>query len=91
MKLKYIILALKDQGPWPRMVKNIKNGNILGIFYKRSHLTRKGNPKVGYNTKASALKACQKMSEKTGAIFDSYRCMWCGKYHVGKNAQKNMP
>lgn len=85
MKIKMIIPAIKDQMPIKRLLKNIFNGNIIGIFHKRSHFTKNGKEKVSYNTKDTALKACEKMYIKTGNIFKSYKCLHCSGYHIGKN------
>jgi protein-disulfide isomerase len=87
MKLKYIILTLRDQLPFKRLVRNVLNGSIRGVFHNRAHLTNDGNPKVRYNTKASADRAAKSMSHKQGVAFANYRCPWCGGYHIGKNVQ----
>jgi len=90
MKVKNIILALKDQGPFTRFVRNLLKGHVLGLFHKRSHYRENGQAKVMYNTKASATKAAKKMSEKHGVWFSNYKCLFCDGYHLGKNrANKN--
>jgi len=40
---------------------------------------------VSYNTKATALKSAEAMSKKHDTYFSTYKCAYCGKYHIGKN------
>lgn len=86
MKLRNIILALKDQGPLKRFLRNFfVTGNGRGLFDKRSHYRENGESKVMYNTKPSADKAAAKMKEKHGKHFSVYKCLFCDGYHLGKN------
>jgi len=85
MKIKNIILALKDQLPLRRLIKNILNGKIYGLFHKRSHFRANGQAKVTYNTKETATKSAEAMSKKTGFYFSNYKCVWCDGFHIGKN------
>lgn len=85
MKLRNIYLALKDQLPLTRLLRNIWRGHVFGLFHERSHLTHDGRPKVAYSSKASAQKAATKMQAKYGAYFSNYKCMRCDGYHLGKN------
>ena len=87
MKLKNIILALKDQGPIKRFIRNfLITRNAWGLFYINSHVNQgSGKEKVGYNTKKTALKSAEAMGRKHNTHFSTYRCMYCGKYHIGKN------
>jgi len=86
MKLKNLIKALKHQGPIKRAFRNFcVTGNAWGLFHKRSHLTIKGKPKVMYNTEATAKKATESMSNKTGKYFSVYKCIYCDGYHLGRN------
>lgn len=87
MKIKNIILVLKDQMPFTRFVRNLRKGHVLGLFSKRSHLRMDGQPKVMYNTKQSAQKAAEKMSQKKGLHFSNYKCLYCSGYHLGKNRE----
>jgi len=87
IKFKFFFLSIKDQGPFKRFVKNLYKGHVFGLLSKRSHFNGNGIEKVGYKTKKSSLKACEKMGEKHGKHFSSYRCMYCGKYHIGKNRE----
>jgi hypothetical protein len=87
MTLRNFILAMKDQGPPVRFIRNLWKGHILGLFSERSHLTQNGTPKVKYNTKASATKAAAKMSQKHNTHFSNYKCLWCDGYHLGKNRE----
>ena len=48
MKLKNIIAALKDQGPFTRFCRNLWKGHVFGLFSKRSHENENGKPKVMY-------------------------------------------
>lgn len=85
MKLRNILLVLKDQMPLDRFIRNLRNGGVLRKFKKRSHLTRDNKPKVMYNTQASAQKAAEKMGEKNGRRFSFYKCAFCDGYHIGGN------
>jgi hypothetical protein len=87
MKLKNIILALKDQGPFKRAFKNfIVTGNAWGLFSVNSHIRKDTQiPKVMYNTKETALKSAESMSKKYEVHFSTYKCMYCDGYHIGKN------
>ena len=86
MKLKYIYLALKEQGPLKRFFRNFfitKNG--WGLFSKYAHYTKNGKEKIGRSTKDKARKMADKMATKTGYYYSVYRCPRCGKWHIGKN------
>lgn len=87
MKLRNIILALKDQGPFKRFIKNFFiTRNAQGLFHINSHVNQNtGKEKVGYNTKKTALKSAEAMGRKHDKHFSTYRCAYCGKYHIGKN------
>lgn len=87
IKLKNIYLALKDQGPFKRFIRNFFiTRNAWGLFYINSHVNQNtGKEKVGYNTKKTALKSAEAMSQKYDKHFSTYRCVYCGKYHLGKN------
>ena len=85
MKLLYLWNGLRDQLPFSRLIKNLLKGHVLGLFHKRSHWTESGKEKVGYNTKETAMKVSAKMAEKHNKHFSNYRCIFCGKYHLGKN------
>jgi hypothetical protein len=89
MKLRNVLLVLKDQMPLRRFLRNFfVTRNAWGLFYRNgSHIANySGKPKVMYNTKESSLKAAASMSGKTGKYFSSYKCLFCDGYHVGKNA-----
>lgn len=87
IKLNYIGLALKDQMPLTRLIKNLCKGHVLGLFHIRSHIRADGTPKVGYNTKETATRVAKEMMEKKGNYFSNYRCIFCGKYHLGRNRE----
>jgi hypothetical protein len=87
VKIKNIYLALKDQLPWTRLVRNLWKGHVFGLFHKRSHENANGKPKVMYNTKVSAQKAAAAMAKKRGVYFSNYKCMRCDGYHIGKNSE----
>lgn len=89
MNLKYLLNGLRDQLPLRRLIKNLKTGDVFGLFHRRSHETAGGNPKVGYNTKKTATRVAKEMGEKYDAHFANYRCIFCGKYHIGKNRSAN--
>lgn len=86
MKLKNIWLVFLDQLPLSRMFKNfVITRNAWGLFYKSSHISSVSNePKISYRTRVSAVKAAEKMKEKTGNKFAAYKCLHCDGYHVGK-------
>ena len=89
--MKNLILVIKDQMPLKRFIRNFFiTRNAWGLFSKNSHRNKaSGSPKVGYNTKASALKAAASMHKKYGHIYSAYKCLWCSQYHVGKNRAHN--
>ena len=79
-------MALKEQGPFKRFVRNFfVTGNAWGLFSKYSHITKSGNLKVMYNTKATALKSAKSMENKRGVHFSTYKCVFCNGYHIGRN------
>lgn len=86
MKLRNIFLALKDQGPFTRFVRNLFKGHLFGLCSRRSHENADDKPKVMYNTKASAMKAAEAMRKKRDLYFSNYKCMRCDGYHIGKNS-----
>jgi len=87
MKIRNLLLALQDQGPFKRFVRNfIVTGHAWGLFHKNSHISQgSGKPKVEYGSKATAEKAAKKMSEKYGRYFSNYKCIHCDGYHIGRN------
>ena len=93
MKLKNVYLALKDQLPVERFVKNfLLSGKGWGLFHKNSHISfRSGKPKVIYNRKETAEKAANSMSKKRGVYFSNYKCIYCDGYHIGKNRANKIP
>lgn len=86
-KIKNICVALYDQVPFIRFIKNLIKGHIFGLFSKYSHINKNGNPKVKYNTKTSAQRAATTMSEKKNVHFSNYKCIYCSGYHIGKNKE----
>jgi hypothetical protein len=87
MKLRNIFLAVKDQGPPRRFVRNLKKGHMRGLLSARSHVNANGKPKVMYNTKPTAKKAAVSMSKKRHFYFSNYKCLYCDGYHIGKNSE----
>ena len=89
MKLRNIWLALLDQGPWRRFIRNFFiTGNAKGLFHVNSHISAgSGKPKVMYNTKASAEKAAVAMGKKNSVHYSPYKCMRCDGYHIGRNRE----
>ena len=85
MKIRNILLALKDQGPPRRLLGNLKKGHMKGLISIRSHTTAKGKLKVRYNTKSTAEKAAMSMGRKHRRYFSNYKCLYCDGYHIGKN------
>ena len=87
MKIKNLILALKEQGPLKRAWRNfVVTRNAWGLFHKNSHQRGDtGKLKVMYNTKETATKASNSMSRKMGKHFSVYKCIYCDGYHLGKN------
>lgn len=86
MKLKNIILGLKDQLPLKRAFRNfLITGNAWGLFSKRSHFREDGKPKQPFPTKESAQKAALSMGKKHNKYFSTYKCVFCDGYHLGKN------
>ena len=91
MRLRNIFLALKDQLPLKRLIRNLRNGRVTGLIHPRTHLRADGAPKIMYNTKASAVKAAEAMAKKTGKAFGNWKCMHCDGYHIGKNRSYDIP
>ena len=85
MNIIYLWNGIRDQLPFSRLVKNTFKGHILGLFHKRSHYRKSGNEKVGYNTKKSAMNTKEIMDKRYNTHHSIYRCIYCGKYHLGKN------
>lgn len=85
---KNLYLALKHQLPVTRAFRNFFiTGNAWGLFSKRSHLTRKGNSKVMYNTLISAQRSATKLGKKNNCHYSAYKCMYCNGYHLGRNRE----
>lgn len=93
MKLRNIILALKDQGPWKRFFRNFfVTRNAWGMFHRNSHISQgSGKPKVMYNTRPSAEKAALNMQRKHGFYYSVYKCVFCDGYHLGRNRDNKQP
>ena len=88
MKIKNIYLALKDQGPPLRFIRNFFiTRNAWGLFHINSHIAQgSGKPKVIYNTRPTAERSAAAMMKKhAGTRFSVYKCMMCDGYHIGKN------
>jgi len=87
MKFLNIVLAIKDQMPLKRFIRNFfVTRNAWGLFHKNSHISQgSGKPKVKYNTKKSAQKAALTMTKKYGGWYSNYKCLHCDGYHVGRN------
>jgi hypothetical protein len=87
MKLKNLILALKDQGPLKRAFRNFFiTGNAWGLFSINSHIRQDTQkPKVTYNTQETAAKSAISLGKKNGVHFSYYKCAYCDGYHIGKN------
>jgi len=91
MKFKNIKLAIEDQLPINRFIKNLLKGHVFGLLSKRSHLREDNKPKVTYNTKRSSLIAAEAMSKKMKVHFSSYKCLHCDGYHIGRNRENKKP
>ena len=87
MKLRNLWLALLDQGPPRRFIRNFFiTRNAWGLFHRNSHVAQgSGKPKVAYGSKASATKAAEAMTKKKGVWFSNYKCLHCDGYHIGRN------
>lgn len=87
MKLRNILLALKDQLPLSRLIRNLAKGHVFGLFHRRSHFREDGSAKVMYNTKETARKSAEAMMKKNGTYYSNYKCMWCDGFHLGRNRE----
>jgi hypothetical protein len=87
MKLRNIILVIKDQLPLSRLIRNTVKGHVFGLFHRRSHFREDGTPKVMYNTKETAKKVAAAMMLKNKKYYSNYKCMWCDGYHLGRNRE----
>lgn len=90
MKIQNIYLALKDQLPISRFIRNLRKGHLIGLFSKRSHENADGKPKIQYGSKAAAIKAAEAMSRKRGIYFSNYKCAMCDGFHIGKNSENKV-
>lgn len=92
-QLKNIGLVIKDQMPLSRAFRNfVITRNAWGLFHINSHISQgTGNPKIKYNTKASATKAAAAMHKKYGHWYSNYKCLHCEGYHVGKTRDNKAP
>lgn len=88
MKLKNLLLAVVDQGPFPRFARNLVKGHLLGLVSKRSHVREGGSPKIAYSTRPKAEAAAVAMEAKTSHRFSIYKCIYCDGFHIGKNADR---
>ena len=82
---KNLVLGIKDQLPVKRLIKNIRSGNVVGLFSPRSHFKADGSAKVSYPTKEHAIKAAQSMQKRYDTYFSNYKCIFCDGFHLGKN------
>jgi hypothetical protein len=87
MTLRNLLLALKDQLPLRRFIRNFFiTRNAWGLFHRNSHVAQgTGKPKVTYNTRVTALQAAQLMGARQGRPFSTYKCVYCDGYHIGKS------
>lgn len=86
IKFKNLWIGLLDQGPFKRFFRNFFiTRNAWGLLSKRSHFRDNGAEKISYSSKKSALKAAEKMGQKHGVHFSTYKCIYCDGYHIGKN------
>jgi hypothetical protein len=83
---KNLVKGLIDQGPPIRFVRNLLKGHLVGWVSDRSHFTYGGQPKIKYNSKASAQRAAEAMGKKVNVHFSNYKCLYCDGYHIGKNS-----
>lgn len=58
---------------------------------RREHVTRHGEPKRGYPTRALAWTAALMMGARTGRAFDAYQCRTCGRWHFGSVPRRRQP
>lgn len=93
MRLRNILLALRDQGPWRRFFRNFfVTRNAWGLFHINSHIAAgSGKLKVSYRTRQSAEKAALSMGRKYGYHYSPYKCMRCDGYHIGRNRDNKAP
>ena len=85
MNIKNLYLGIKDQLPLKRLFRNLFiTGNAKGLFHKRSHYKIDGQEKISYS-KASAIKASEKMTIKYKKDYTVYKCIFCDGYHIGAN------
>ena len=90
MKFRNLILAIADQGPPLRFIKNLWKGHFWGLLHKNSCIRQDtGKPKVAYGSKKSAKKSAEAMSKKRGVYFSNYKCVFCDGFHIGKNTHAN--
>jgi hypothetical protein len=82
IKLRNVILGLKDQLPLKRAFRNFFiTGNALGLFDKRSHYRMDGKEKQGFPTKESGRRAAEAMQRKHGKYFSVYKYYFSYYFH----------
>lgn len=54
-----------------------------GSLNNRSHFRKDGSPKKSYMSRDEADREVIKMINKYKTSFSVYRCLYCGKYHIG--------
>ena len=84
---KNLKLWFKDQFKRKTWFRNFFiTHNAWAAFSINSHINQHtGKPKVEYHTEKTAIKVAGQLSEKYGAHFSYYKCLFCDGYHVGKN------
>lgn len=86
MTIKNLLLALHDQLPLKRFIKNFFiTGNSWGMFSKYSHIKKDGKLKQSYPTKIRAVNAANSMKRKYDESYSVYKCLYCDGFHIGKN------
>lgn len=88
VKAKNVYLALKAQLPLKRAFRNFFiTGNAWGMYSRNSHTIKAtGVDKIGYSLE-SAKKAAEKMKLKYNKHYSIYKCVFCDKYHIGRNKE----
>ncbi len=88
-------LMFLDQMPLKRFWRNLIKGHIRRKFNWRSHLRQNGEAKIMYNTKATAIRAAEKMRLKnlkkdpaSTKTYSYYKCVFCDGYHIGGNVYR---
>lgn len=85
IKVKELIIWLKDQLSHPHTLFNRKTWGVLSVY---AHVRRSDRrEKIATSTKEKALAVAKSMEEKYGGRYSIYKCLYCNGWHVAKEKE----